>query len=80
VRFVASALALFPITAMLGIHKFYVGSWGWGCVFLACLFFSSGVLSPLLYLVSFIQGVLWFTWNKDQFDAKYNKQHGGFTW
>lgn len=50
----------------LGIHKFYLGSWGWGIVYVLCI----GTFIPSI--VSLIEGVCFFTMTDDGFNAKYN--------
>lgn len=49
-----------------GVHKFYLGGWGWGIVYI--VFAWTGI--PLI--VSFIEGVTILLMDVAEFDQKYN--------
>lgn len=55
----------------LGIHKFYLGSWGWGIVYL--LFCWTYVPS----LMGLIEGIMYLTMDDSKFDEKYNSGEDG---
>lgn len=50
----------------LGAHKFYVGSWGWGIVYI--LF----VLTYIPAIVGIIEGITILTMSDGKFDEQYN--------
>lgn len=49
-----------------GIHKFYLGSWGWGIIYL--LFCWTYIPA----LVGFIEGILYLFMDDSKFHQKYN--------
>lgn len=59
----------------IGVHKFYLGSWGWGLVYLLfCWIYVPAV-------IGLIEGILYLTMDEAQFDAKYNKaKPSAFKW
>lgn len=71
------AAALFALfLGGLGAHKFYLGSWGWGIVFLAVVFLFP---TPLAFIPAFIPAVVaffeaigFFFMSSTEFDAQYN--------
>ncbi|MGL6225674.1 MAG: protein kinase domain-containing protein [Thermoguttaceae bacterium] len=72
-RVAAGLLAL--LLGWIGVHKFYLGSWGWGLVYL--LFFWSGIT----WIVGIIEGVLFLTMSDQAFDQRYNQtQTSAFRW
>ena len=69
----AGLLALF--LGGIGVHKFYLGSWGWGILF-ACLS-CTGIPA----LCALIEGIIYLTMDQDRFDAKYNlTSSSAFRW
>jgi len=51
----------------LGVHKFYLGSWGWGLVYLLfCWIYVPAI-------IGLIEGILYLTMDETQFDEKYNR-------
>jgi TM2 domain-containing membrane protein YozV len=50
----------------IGMHKFYLGKWGWGLIY---LLFS---LSTLPLIISIVEGVLYLLMSDEEFDYKYN--------
>ena len=69
----AGVLAL--LLGGIGIHKFYLGSWCWGLVYM--LFFMTWI--P--FIMSLIEAIYFFTMNENDFDQKYNSRPiGPFGW
>lgn len=69
----AALLAFF--LGWLGIHKFYLGAWGWGLIYL--IFFWT--LIPAL--LAFIEFIVFLVMSDDSFDARYNAGPvTAFTW
>ena len=62
-RITAALLALF--IGGFGIHKFYLGSTGWGIVYLVFCW----TLIPAI--VAFIEGIIYLTMSDEAFQAKY---------
>ena len=58
-----------------GGHKFYLGGWGWGILYLlTCWTFIPA-------LVAFVEGIVYFAMNEDSFNEKYNySDPSPFTW
>jgi TM2 domain-containing membrane protein YozV len=51
----------------IGAHKFYLGSWGWGIVYiLLCWLYVPAV-------IGLIEGIIYLTMDEAQFDEKYNR-------
>lgn len=70
---VAGILAL--LVGGLGIHKFYLGSWGWGIVYiLTCWLWIPS-------LVALIEGIIYLTMNDYEFQSKYSPAtQSAFRW
>jgi len=62
-RIVAALLAIF--IGGFGIHKFYLGSNGWGLVYLLLCW----TLIPAI--VAFVEGIIYLTMTDEAFQAKY---------
>ena len=59
----------------IGIHKFYLGSWGWGLIYLLLCW----IYVPAI--IGLIEGILYLTMDENQFDAKYNRtKPSAFRW
>lgn len=59
----------------IGAHKFYLGAWGWGLLYV--LFFWTYIPA----LIGFIEGILILTKSNEDFDERYNYvQMTAFTW
>jgi TM2 domain-containing membrane protein YozV len=59
----------------LGVHKFYLGGWGWGIMYI--LFMWTFIPA----IVSFIEGIILLTMSTDAFDRAYNYDEvTAFTW
>ena len=63
---IAGLLAL--IFGWLGIHRFYLGQPGMGIAYLIFCW------TPIVWLIAFIDAILFFVMEKDVFDFKYNRQ------
>ena len=63
-KIVAALLALF--LGGLGIHKFYLGKWGWGITYLI----FSWTFIP--YLAAFIECILLLLMAEEKFEEKFN--------
>ncbi|HUT56916.1 MAG TPA: NINE protein [Phycisphaerae bacterium] len=69
----AGILAIF--VGGLGIHKFYLGGWGWGLIYI--LF----VWTFIPAIVAFIEGIILLTMSDESFDKAYNYgKVSAFTW
>ncbi|MHC0037728.1 TM2 domain-containing protein [Pseudoneobacillus sp. C159] len=61
----AGILAL--ILGGLGIHKFYLGRWGWGIIYLLfCWTYIPGI-------IGFIEGIIYLVSNPEDFARKHDK-------
>ena len=60
----AGVLAL--LLGWAGIHKFYMGKWGWGLLYLFT--FWTGIPA----LVGFIEGIMYLCQSDESFDYQYN--------
>lgn len=71
---VAAALLAFFLGG-IGAHKFYLGAWGWGLVYLLfCV-----LLVPAL--IGFVEFIILLIMSEEKFDLKYNRGHvSAFTW
>lgn len=59
----------------LGIHKFYLGCWGWGIIYIMF------VWTWIPAIVGSIEGIVFLVMAEDNFDQKYNyRTVGPFTW
>lgn len=56
----------------LGGHKFYLGSWGWGVVYLLFCW------TYIPVIVSILETIRYVTLSEDDFQAKYAKANGPF--
>ena len=64
-----------------GIHKFYMGSWGWGMVFVAVVFTTGGFLGLVTGICGLVEGILYLTMSQKQFEEKYPPQtEAPFRW
>ena len=67
----AALLALF--LGSVGIHKFYMGSWGWGLVYLASFW------TWIPALLALAEAVRYFTLKETDFQAKAAQLNGPFS-
>jgi len=70
-KMLAGILAL--LLGGLGVHKFYLGSWGWGLLYF--LF----VLTYIPLIVSFVEAIRYFTLTENEFNQKVITLHGPFS-
>lgn len=69
-RIVAALLALF--LGGIGVHKFYLGAWGWGIIYLIfCWTFIPGILA-------LIEMIRYFILSDKEFNDKVEKSSGAF--
>lgn len=71
-RVVAGLLAIF--LGSLGIHKFYLGKWGWGIIYLV---FSWTVIPGILGV---IEGIMYLISSDEMFQKKYAENPAPFKW
>ena len=57
----------------LGIHKFYLGSWGWGIVYIVCFW---TYIPAIVALVEFIR---YLVLSQEEFDQKVEQLDGPFS-
>jgi TM2 domain-containing membrane protein YozV len=72
-KVIAGLLAIF--LGWFGVHKFYLGSWGWGIVYIlfgwTCIPFIVGIIEGIIYLLT----------DEYSFDVRYNQTQGSaFRW
>ncbi|GAB3437679.1 TM2 domain-containing protein [Insolitispirillum peregrinum] len=70
VRITAALLAL--LFGGIGVHRFYLGSWGVGLLYLGLLFVPGAGL-----VLAFIETVRFFVMSETAFDDRYNLRHVG---
>ena len=59
----------------LGIHKFYLGGWGWGLLYIILIW------TFIPAIVAFIEGIIYLTMSERAFDDTYNhREVTAFTW
>ena len=68
--------ALFAILlGSLGVHKFYIESWGWGIVYVALCWTGISAIAGVF------EGILFLIMDDQTFDMRYNQtQPGPFRW
>ena len=69
-KVVAGVLAL--LLGGIGIHKFYVGAWGWGIVYI--IFVWTWI--PALFAI--IEGIRYLTLSDEDFSNKVSELNGAF--
>ena len=73
-RTVCALLAFF--FGWCGAHKFYLGMWGWGLVYVAALPFAAVTL-----LIGMAEAAHFYLMPQEEFDLRYNKRKPGpFDW
>ena len=58
----------------IGIHKFYLGSWGWGLVFVGAVIVTGGLLGLVSGVVGIIDGVRYLMMTDEEFAEKYSPE------
>jgi len=72
----ATAAALAFLFGGIGLHKFYLGSWGWGLVYIAIL-----LVSGLSVLLGIAEGIHFVTMEAEEFGRRYNRRRlAPFDW
>ncbi len=65
----------------VGAHKFYLGSWGWGIIYILVVILTSGAGLVLTELISFVEGIIYLCKDDNSFNAKYSKEtQSAFRW
>jgi len=75
-RGIAGLLAI--LLGFIGLHYFYLNKTTAGVVFLIITILSCGILGTLVWLVSVIQGVLFFTMTQEEFEQKWVYSNNNF--
>ena len=68
-RGIAGLLAI--LMGWCGLHYFYIGKTSAGVLFLLIALLSCGILGTVTFIVSIIQGVLFFTVTQQEFEQKW---------
>ena len=71
IKLATTLLALF--LGGIGIHKFYMGSWGWGLVYLAAFW------TWIPALLALAEAIRYFTLSEEDFQAKAAQLNGSFS-
>lgn len=69
-----SAALLAFLLGGIGIQKFYMGSWGWGIIFVVVGFMTCGFVTGI---ASLVDGIMWLCMSDDDFAAKYPPETEG---
>ena len=65
----------------IGIHKFYLGSWGWGLVFVGAAIVTGGISGLVGGVVGIIDGVRYLMMTDEEFAEKYSPEtQSPFRW
>ena len=75
-RGIAGLLAI--LMGWCGLHYFYIGKTSAGVLFLLIALLSCGILGTVTFIVSVIQGVLFFTVTQQEFEQKWVYSHSSF--
>ncbi len=65
----AGLLAIF--LGAFGAHKFYLRSTGLGILYLLVTILSLGMLAWIIWIISFIEGIIYLTKSDEEFERKY---------
>jgi TM2 domain-containing membrane protein YozV len=55
-----------PEVHLVGLHKFYLGQWQWGCFYLALAW------TPMPWIAGVVEGIWYLTQESDEFDQNFN--------
>ncbi len=58
-----------------GVHRFYLGQRALGFCYLGLLFFSFLIKAPIVWIIAFIDAIIFFSMDRDEFDVKFNRPH-----
>jgi hypothetical protein len=62
-----------PTVHLVGLHKFYLGQWQWGCFYLALAW------TPMPWIAGVVEGIWYLTQESDEFDQNFNLAADGWT-
>jgi TM2 domain-containing membrane protein YozV len=55
-----------PEVHLVGLHKFYLGQWQWGCLYLALAW------TPMPWIAGVVEGIWYLTQESEEFDQNFN--------
>jgi TM2 domain-containing membrane protein YozV len=55
-----------PAVHLVGLHKFYLGQWQWGCFYLALAW------TPMPWIAGVVEGIWYLTQESEEFDHNFN--------
>ncbi|MDR1382847.1 MAG: TM2 domain-containing protein [Planctomycetaceae bacterium] len=78
-RITAALLAIF--LGGIGVHKFYLGSWGWGIVYIAVVAVTLGFGAIATGIAALVEFIIYLTMDDAQFAEKYSQEtQSPFRW
>lgn len=78
-RLTAALLAIF--LGHLGVHKFYMGSWGWGLVYIGAILLTFFIGWFATSITGIVEGIIYLKMTDEEFAAKYpNETIAPFRW
>ena len=64
-----------------GVHKFYLGSWGWGLVYIGAGLITCGTLTIAAEILGIVEGIMYLMMSEEDFAAKYSSETASpFRW
>ncbi|MDR2756162.1 MAG: TM2 domain-containing protein [Planctomycetaceae bacterium] len=65
----------------IGVHKFYLGSWGWGIVYLAAVVLTAGFGALVTSPIALVESIIYLTMDDTKFAKKYSQEtRSPFRW